>query len=167
VYSFVSFLPTYFVQVRGLKASDAALLMMAYAVPTLLSGPLAGYVADRSGYRVSLVIYFVLLVFVKLGLPTMPLGIATVAVLIVWGLIRTWLPTAFNTLITRIVPAKTRGTYLGIVNACTFLGAATGPIIFGYMADIGGFGFFFSLALTASLLGMLTAYPVSRAKLAM
>lgn len=167
VFSFVSFLPIYFVQARGLNASDAALLMMAYAVPTLLSGPLAGYVAGRSGYRSSLAIYFALLILVILGLPTMPMGMPIVAVLVIWGLIRTWSPTTFNTLITRIVPSKTRGTYLGIVNACTFLGAATGPIIFGFAADIGGFGFFFSLALAASFLAMLTAYPVFRTKLTM
>lgn len=160
IYSFASFLPIYFVQARGLAASDAALLMMAYAVPTLLSGPVAGHVAARLGYRLSFVCYFALLILVVLGLPTMPMGMPIVAVLIIYGLIRTWSSTNFNTLITRIVPAKTRGTYLGMVNASTFLGAATGPIIFGYAADIGGYGIFFLLALATTFLAILTTYPI-------
>jgi len=163
VYGLRTFLPVYLVQVRGLAPSEASLLMVAYAASVIPSGPLIGYLVDRFGPGRPSLVSLVTLCFVMSALSVVPVGVPMVILLLVWGLIGGWTVTAFSVLLTRIVPVETRGTFLGILNSSTFLGAATGPLILGYAADIGGFGAFFALAFGLCLLAAAFALPILKA----
>jgi len=161
-YSLRTFLPTYFVQSRGLTSSEASLLMVSYAASIILANPLNGYLIDRLGYGVPSTITLATMYVVTLMLPVIPLGIPAVAVLVAWGLMGGWSVTVFSVLLTRLVPPRMRGTFLGILNSCTFFGAATGPLILGYVADIGGFDVFFVSVLAVFILASVAAVPVLR-----
>jgi len=163
VYGLRTFLPVYLVQVRGLAPSEASLLLVAYAASVIPSGPLIGYLVDRFGPGRPSLVSLVTLCFVMSALSVVPVGVPMVILLLVWGLIGGWTVTAFSVLLTRIVPVETRGTFLGILNSSTFLGAATGPLILGYAADIGGFGAFFALAFGLCLLAAAFALPILKA----
>lgn len=163
-YSFRTFLPTYFVQSRGLTSSEASLLMVSYAASVILSSPLGGYLIDRVGCNLPSIITLITMYIVTLTLPVIPLGIPVVAVLLAWGLMGGWSVTAFSVLLTRLVPPQTRGAFLGILNSCTFFGAATGPLILGYAADIGGFSAFFASALVVFILASLAIIPVLKSQ---
>jgi predicted MFS family arabinose efflux permease len=162
-YSLRTFVPTFFVQSRGLSSSEAALLMLSYAITVVVSGPLGGILFDRLGCNVPSEISLVALCATALALPVIPLGAPTVVVLIIWGLLGALAVNAFAVLLTQLVSNQTRGTFLGMLNMCTFLGAATGPLISGYSADIGGFSAFFISVLGMLVLASLIAIPVLRA----
>lgn len=160
LYSLRSFLPTYLVQARGLTTSNASLLMMAYAVAVILAGPMSGYLVDRLGYGRPCAISFIAMSAGILAIPAVPMGVPIAVALFTWGLAGNWTMTALSVLLTRLVPTHLRGTFLGIQNSCTFFGAATGPLLLGYAADIGGFGIFFALALALSILSAIAVFPV-------
>lgn len=162
-YSLRTFLPVYFVQARGLSSSEASLLMMAYATAVILASPLAGYLVDRFGSGRPSLVSLLLVGLVTLALPMVPMGLPAAATLFVWGLTGGWITTALSVLMTQIVPARVRGTFLGVLNACVFFGAATGPVILGYVADIGGFSAFFASALGLCALSSLIILPVLKA----
>lgn len=162
-YSLRTFVPTFFVQSRGLGSSEAALLMLSYAIAVVFSGPLGGVLFDRFGCNIPSEISLIALCATTLALPVIPLGVPTVIVLVIWGLLGAWAVNAFGVLLTQLVPNQTRGTFLGMLNMCTFLGAATGPLISGYSADIGGFNAFFASTLGMLILASLIALPVLRA----
>ena len=161
-YSLRTFLPTYYVQSRGLTSSEASLLMVSYAASIILANPLGGYLIDRLGYGLPSTITLATMYVVTLMLPVIPLGIPTVVVLLAWGLMGGWSVTVFSVLFTRLAPPHMRGTFLGILNSCTFFGAATGPLILGYVADIGGFDTFFVSVLLVFILASIAAIPVLR-----
>ena len=163
MYGLRTFLPVYLVQVRGLAPSEASLLMVAYAASVIPSGPLIGYLVDRFGFGRPSLFSLVTLCLVVSALSVIPVGVPMVFFLLLWGLIGGWTVTAFSVLLTRIVPVETRGTFLGILNSSTFLGAATGPLILGYAADVGGFGAFFALASGMCLLAAAFAFPILKA----
>ncbi len=160
-----TFLPTYLVQVRGLTASSSSLLMLAYATAFVLAGPTAGYLLDRFGYARPSAISFMAMSVGIFAIPLMPTGIPIAATLFAWGLMGSWVTTTQSVLLIRHVPSRLRGTFLGIQNSCTFLGSATGPLILGYAADIGGFGTFFVLALGLSILLATVMFPILRAEM--
>ncbi len=163
MWSLRTFLPTYFVKDRGLTPSDASLLMIVYAITVVFSGPLAGYLVDRLGYGRPAIISITSLLTVIAILPFIPTGVPMMAVLLVWGLTGGWMFTALNVLLTQLVPARVRGTFLGINNSCSFFGAATGPLIFGYIVDVAGFSAFFTLALSLFIAASMVALPILRA----
>ncbi|MFQ6076441.1 MAG: MFS transporter [Candidatus Bathyarchaeia archaeon] len=159
-WSLRTFLPTYFVEHRLLSDSEASLLMIVYASTMILGGPLAGYLVDRLGYRLPALVSLAVLCIVILALPSVPMGLPTAAILILWGLAGGWSLTAFNVLLIETVPPRVRGTFLGIYNSASFMGAATGPYLLGYVADVAGFGSFFMAALVLCVLATLIAATI-------
>jgi predicted MFS family arabinose efflux permease len=165
LWSLRSFLPTYLVQARELSTPNASLLMMAYAVAAVFASPLAGYLVDRLGYGRPTLIAFVVMSAGILAIPVTPMGAPLATTLFIWGLVASWPITALSVLLTRLVPARMRGTFFGIQNSCTFFGAATGPLLLGYAADIGGFGAFFALALVLSIISAIAVFPILRVEM--
>ncbi len=164
MYSLRTFVPVYLVQSRGLSPSQMSFLMLSYAMSVVLSGPLGGYLVDQLGSGLPSLIALCVMCAVALSLPIAPMGGAIVIVLLLWGLMGQWSINAFSVVLTRLVPPQARGTFLGVQNSCLFFAAATGPLVLGYVADIGGFNVFFASALGLFVLALLVAVPVLKAQ---
>jgi MFS family permease len=152
------FIPTYFVQDRGLLVAEASSIMLVQASFAIFNGFLAGYMTDSFGFKIPVVVSMVTMCLVSLLLPLTPLGIAMGVLLFFWGLMGGWSFTALNVFITKAVPSRLRGTFLGLYNQMGFISATVGPPIFGLVIDIAGFNSFFRLALAfyvASLISIL------------
>jgi len=162
MYSLRTFVPLYLVQSRGLTSSEASLLMLSYAISIVLCGPLGGYLVDRLGSGLPSLTAFGIMCVVAVALPIAPMGGAMAIVLLLWGLMGQWSINSFSVVLTRLVPPQARGTFLGIQNSCLFFAAATGPLVLGYVADIGGFNVFFASALGLFVLAFLVAIPILR-----
>jgi len=164
MYSLRTFVPVYLVQSRALSPSQASFLMLSYAISVVMSGPLGGYIFDWLGCGLPSLIALCIMGVVAVALPIAPMGGAMVIVLLLWGLMGQWSINSFSVVLTRLVPPQARGTFLGIQNSCLFFAAATGPLVLGYVADIGGFNVFFASALGLFVLAFLVAVPVLKAQ---
>ncbi len=159
MFGLLTFLPTYFVQVRGLRSSEASFLMMAYATPVMFAGMVGGFLVDHFGYIIPCAAALATLCLVTSIMPVAPFG-TTIILLIVLGLIGGKPFVGPNVLLTRIVPSHTRGTALGIQNSFMFFAAATGPLITGYVADLWGFDAFFAIIFCLCILAAVTTLPI-------
>lgn len=136
--SFTGLYPTYLVEVKGLPSSTAGLLFSVFFAFGVIVKPLAGAAYDRIGMRSSLV---VILAGPVVGLGVLPfiegfwplVGItAIVSTMLGSGAItQSFLSDAFS--------AEIRGTGLGVVRTITATIGATGPVLFGGIADRGYF----------------------------
>lgn len=136
--SFTGFYPTYLVEVKGLSSSTAGVLFSAFFAFGVIVKPLAGAAYDRIGMRSALVI---LLAGPVVGLGSLPFiegfwplaGItAIVSVMLGSGTVtQSFLADAFS--------VEIRGTGLGVVRTMTSIVGATGPVLFGGIADRGYF----------------------------
>ena len=146
-WALTTFVPSYFVQNRGIPVAEESALMLTQAVFSVFSSMVAGYVADAFAFKVPVVISTVMMCLVSLLTPITPLGLPMILLMLLWGLIGGWAFTAFNLFIIRNIPVQVRGTFLGIYNLMQFVAATIGPPVFGAAIDSSGFNSFFILAL--------------------
>jgi len=136
--AFTGFFPTYLVEAKGFSSSTAGLLFAVFFAFGVLVKPLAGASYDRIGIRNALVMVLAGPV-VGLGvLPFIegfwPLAGATIIVSTMLGsgsITQSFLADAFS--------SEIRGTGLGVIRTMTATIGATGPVIFGGIADRGYF----------------------------
>ncbi|MWV63539.1 MFS transporter [Halorubrum sp. JWXQ-INN 858] len=136
--AFTGFFPTYLVEEKGLASSTAALLFSLFFAVGVVVKPTAGAAYDRIGARASLVgvlsgplVGLVLLPFVN-GLPALVVVTALVSTMLGSGAItQSFLSEAFSD--------DLRGTGLGVVRTAVATLGASGPVLFGLVADRGYF----------------------------
>ncbi len=136
--AFTGFFPTYLVEVKGFSPSTAGLLFAIFFAFGVVVKPVAGAAYDRIGMRRALIMVLAGPV-VGLGvLPFIdgfwPLAGATIIISTMLGsgaITQSFLANAFS--------ADIRGTGLGVVRTTTATIGATGPVIFGTIADRGFF----------------------------
>lgn len=136
--SFTGLYPTYLVEVKELSSSTAGLLFSTFFAFGVLVKPLAGAAYDRFGMRSALVTVLAGPVVALGSLPFVqgvwPLVGVTAIVSTMLGsgaITQSFLAEAFS--------AEVRGTGLGVVRTITAIIGATGPLIFGGIADRGYF----------------------------
>ncbi len=154
--SFTTFYPTYLTTVKGFSPSTAGILFGFFFAVGVLVKPLAGAAYDRIGMRISLIS---ILLPAVVGFALLPLtnelwilvGItAMISVMLGTGAItQSFLAEAFSD--------NMKGTGLGVVRTVTAALAATGPVVFGVVADAGYFDEgYFVLALIMAVVVILT-----------
>jgi len=146
-WALTTFVPSYFVQSRGIPVAEESALMLTQAVSSVFSSVVAGYVADKFVFKVPVIISTVMMCLVSLLTPFTPLGLPMILLMLLWGLVGGWAFTAFNLFIARNIPIQVRGTFLGIYNLMQFAAATIGPPVFGAAIDSSGFNSFFILSL--------------------
>ena len=145
--------------------TDRSQVFLWCGLTSLVFSPAAGMWADRSGKRVPAIfgsILICLLMGVVPLLPMEPYVIYSAFMLLAAGISLRQSP--LLTLVTEIVPAQRRGTFLAIKNAWTQVGAAGGNFIAGVLYRHGGYqpvGIFSCIltALTVVLLAGLIVEP--------
>ena len=139
----------------GYSISDRSQIFLWCGMASLVFSPISGAWADRSGKRfpsiigsIGITIMMPMIAF----LPGHPVLIYSGFVLLAAAISIRQSP--LLTLITELVPAERRGTFLAIKNAWTQIGAAFGNFAVGVLYDQGGF------LLVAISCGILTAITV-------
>ncbi len=136
--TFSAFYPTYLVNEKGLSTTEAGTLFGLYFAVGIVIKPLAGTAYDRVGPRRSLplvmggsIIGFVLLPFVG--------GFTVIGGITI--LMGTMLGSGAITqsYIAEMIPNEVQGTGLGLVRSSTAMLAASGPVLFGTVAEGGYF----------------------------
>jgi MFS family permease len=136
--SFSAFYPTYLVEVKDLSSTVASGLFGLFFAFGIAVKPLAGAAYDRIGMRRSLI---VALVGPVAGLVALPTVERFWLLAVVTALVSTMLGTGAITqsYLSDVFPEDMRGTGLGAVRTSAATLGATGPALFGVIADRGYF----------------------------
>ncbi len=155
-WSLIAFIPTYLVLDRGLLVAEASAFMIVQAVTSIFNNYIGGYVTDRTGLRLPVLVSVTTMCVVTFLFPLLPVGVPLGILLLAWGLVGGWSFIAFNLFVLQAFPKKLRGTFLGLYNQVGFISATVGPPIFGLVIDVAGFKSFFALALAIYLAALPT-----------
>lgn len=151
--AFTGFYPTYLVEQKGKSSSTAALLFSLFFAMGIVVKPVAGAVYDRVGIRLSLVMVFSGPV---LGFALIPVLDSIPALVVLTALVSTMLGSGAITqsYLSESFSEDMRGTGLGAVRTATATLGATGPVLFGAIADRGYFdeGYFLLAAIMLAIL---------------
>ena len=161
--AFTSFFPTYLVSQKGISSSTAGILFgMFFAVGAVIK-PVAGMAYDRIGMRWALIS---VLLGPVVGLLLLPMADSLERLVVATLLISPMLGNGAITqsFVAEQFPADIQGTGLGAVRTAAATVGATGPVLFGIVADRGFFNEGY-IALTAVLLAViLLTYRMPRAR---
>src|SRR5690242_1342947 len=133
---------------RGLSVAQAGLVISLFGGGALLSGPVGGFFADRSGRRTTLVAALVLgaLAMLHLSLARHPLHVAAAAFLL--GLLGEMYRPAVSAAIADLVPPADRARAYGILYWAVNLGFAVGSALGGALSRYGWYLLFVGDAVT-------------------
>ncbi|WP_267162470.1 MFS transporter [Halovenus salina] len=136
--TFSAFYPTYLAEEKGLSETVASALFGLFFGFGVLVKPLAGSAYDRIGMRRSLVI---VLVGPVVGLVLLPFADGVPALVGITALVSTMLGTGAITqsYLSELFADDMRGTGLGAVRTTAATLGASGPVLFGVVADRGYF----------------------------
>jgi MFS family permease len=158
--SFTGFYPTYLVEIKGLSASAAGLLFSTFFAVGVVVKPVAGAAYDRIGMRRSLVGVLVgpvaglgLLPFIEGFWPLAALTVVVSTMLGSGAITQSFLSDAFS--------ESVRGTGLGVVRTTVATLGASGPVLFGAVADRGYFdqGYLLLSAMLGVVVGLTLLLP--------
>ncbi len=156
-----TFLVTALVQFEDLSLTTANGVLTAYLVATSAGVLLGGIVADRThrhGFYAGFAQIVCAAAILVLALISLPLALLT-TVFVAVGLFQGSVRPSRDMIVRSITPAGATGRVFGIVSVGLNVGAATTPVLIGYLIDIGyGEAFFFIvsalMALTVVTLGL-------------
>jgi len=133
-----AFLPTYFVEVKGLGAAVASTLFGLFFAAGAIWQWTAGVTADRMGAQRTLVGIGVVATVTVLVLPFMG-GLVPLALLSLLLGIRLGFGPLNNAYVASALPEDVRGSGLGLFRSLQLLVSSVGSLIVGVMADAGWF----------------------------
>jgi nitrate/nitrite transporter NarK len=136
--SFTGLYPTYLVEVKGLSSSTAGLLFSVFFAFGVIVKPIAGAAYDRIGIRRSLVI---ILSGPVVGLGMLPFTEGFWPLVGITAIVSSMLGSGAITqpFLADKFSEEIRGTGLGVVRTISATIGATGPVLFGGIADRGYF----------------------------
>ncbi len=135
---YATFIVTSLVNERGFDTQSAGLFWSIVGVISLVSGPYAGYIADRFGRFTSLAIIFVQFSIAHLlalqGLPTFFLYVSILAFgLSLWGI-----PSVMAATVGDLVGPARASSAFGFVTIFFGIGQVAGPALAGFLAEFTG-----------------------------
>ena len=130
-----TYLPVYVEEMGGLNATQIGLLSSLFGIMNIIISIPAGWLADKKGERVNIVIgfilqFFALLIFVRLNTF---LGYAVVWCL--FGLGVGLMNPAYHSLLSKALPKKLRGTGFGLIQSSLGLFSLPAPYIGGQLYE--------------------------------
>ncbi len=161
--AFTSFFPTYLVVEKGISATMASILFGVFFAAGAIVKPIAGMAYDRIGMRWALI---GVLVGPVGGLLLLPVVESLEIILILTLMISTMLGNGAITqsFVAEQFPSDIQGTGLGAVRSMSAVVGATGPVLFGIVADRGFFDEgYIALAVILTVVILLT-YRMPRAE---
>lgn len=158
------FIGIYLTQARGMSLAAAGLVMTMFGVGSLMSQPVAGWLADHFGRRVTLTggMLATAVTMVVLGYTTSVQGIA--AAMFVLGVVIDAYRPAAQALVADLVPPEDRPRAFGLLFWAINLGFSAAMVAGGWLAQSGFTVLFWIDAITCVIFGMLVwrAIPETR-----
>jgi MFS transporter, ACS family, hexuronate transporter len=160
--TFSAFYPTYLIEQKGLSSTVAGSLFGLFFAVGVVAKPLSGLAYDRIGLRGSLP---VVLGGSIVGLALLPFVDSLGGLVVVTILISTMLGSGAITqsYLAEIIPAEIQGTGLGVIRSSASVLGATGPVLFGVIAERGFFDAGYLLLALLIGLGTLLTFRIPRA----
>ena len=168
-FGLLTFLPIYLA--RDL-AMDSAGVGAHVALLTLLgvgAGPIYGYISDRTGRRVPIVVAMVAIGFGMLSMGIVGSGIPLAVALGLTGIFLWSVQDVINATAMDAAPPGTEGTVVGLMFASSFVAGVLAPIVAGVLVTITddrGSVFFLSAAVMVPATVLLAVAPLQRKELA-
>lgn len=136
--TFSAFYPTYLVEQKGLSSTVAGVLFGLFFAVGVVVKPLAGAAYDRVGLRGSLPL---VLLGSVVGLALLPFvdGLAGLAGVTVLASTMLGSGAITQSYLAELIPAEIQGTGLGVVRSSASVLGASGPVVFGAIAERGYF----------------------------
>jgi predicted MFS family arabinose efflux permease len=136
---FLAFLGVWLHDAYGIPGRQVGLVFLASGAAALLASPLAGSLSDRIGKRVQFIMSNALLAAFLIALPRLRWG---PLLFVIFGLIS--LSAAFRqgpmeALLTEVVPAERRGSFIALKNSFSQLGIGLSALASGLLFDRGGY----------------------------
>jgi MFS family permease len=122
----------------GISATNAANILAAVGVVSIIGKLVLGTTADRIGHKQALIVSFILLVVALFWLAAATNLWALFAFAIVFGFAYGGSATSSISLVALLFGVKSLGLILALVNIGFTTGAAMGPLMAGYIFDITG-----------------------------
>ncbi|WP_066936329.1 MDR family MFS transporter [Microtetraspora fusca] len=158
------FIGVYLTQSRGMSLSTTGLVLTVYGAGSLASQPVAGWMADRFGRRVTLAGSMIMtaVAFIALGYTTSVPGI--VAGMFVLGIVIDAYRPASQALVADLVSPEDRPRAYGLIYWALNLGFSVAMIAGGWLAKTGFTTLFWIDAITCAAFGVLVwrAIPETR-----
>lgn len=158
--SFTGLYPVYLVDKKGLSSSMAGLLFSLFFAVGIVIKPLAGAAYDRIGMRTALLF---VLVGPMAGFTILPVADGFWLLAVVTVLISTMLGSGAITqsFLADSFSDDIRGTGLGVIRTGTSMLGATGPVLFGLIADRGYFdeGYLLLAAIMLAVIALTLLVP--------
>jgi MFS family permease len=156
---YVTFIVITLVSERGFGENTAGIFWAVFGGLSIFSGPLFGYLSDRLGRKVGLMLVYILFtisyVLVALDLPN-PFVYASIAI---FGLTAWSIPTIMSAAVGDYTGPLRAVRALGFITLFFGVGQITGPAVAGFTADITGtFSIAFWLCAILSLTAVLLSY---------
>ncbi|MDG5759806.1 MFS transporter [Natronococcus sp. A-GB1] len=159
--TFSAFYPTYLVEQKGLSSTMAGGLFGLFFAVGVVVKPVAGVAYDRIGLRGSLPL---VLLGSIVGLALLPFVDGLVGLVFVTVLSSTMLGSGAITqsYLAEIIPPEIQGTGLGVVRSSASVLGASGPLVFGVVAERGYFDAGYLLLALIIALGTLLTLRMPR-----
>ncbi len=158
-YAIISFLPLYGTE-NHIDTGTTGLILGLQAVVYVLAQYFCGKTADRYGSRLPMMIGAVLLTVALLMIalfPSVPVWLAAV-VLSGIGVSALWVIS--NSYLAYAAPAAIMGTVMGLSGTFKEVGDGGGPILVGFLGDLGGLRVAFLLCIVFTVLSFLLAFTI-------
>lgn len=153
-----TYIPLYVEQFGGLNATQIGWLTSIFGIASMLVNTPAGWLADKKGERINIVIGFVLqfialMIFVRLDTF---LGYSIVWAL--FGLGVGLMQPAYQSLLSKVLPRKLRGTGFGLIQSSLGLFSLPAPYIGGFLYENVSPKLPFVITAWASLIAVIPAW---------
>jgi predicted MFS family arabinose efflux permease len=160
--AFMTWLPAYCYQVRGLSLHQADLLMSVMVLGLIISGPLGGWVSDKLKSRRVICVVPMLLLTILPPLPSITGTAGQLAVIVIVGLIGAFIPTGVFSGVPEVAPdRRLHGMAMAIILIGQNVGMILGPLTFGWFVDsAGGWQAAFWSLLPVGAAGVLAGWKV-------
>ena len=161
--AFTSFFPTYLVAEKGVSATVAGILFGGFFAAGAIIKPIAGMAYDRIGMRWAVISVLLGPVVGLLLLPVVEsLGMLIVVTLAISTMLGNGAVT--QSFVAEQFPTEIQGTGLGAIRTASAVIGATGPVLFGIVAERGFFDEGYTALAVIVLIVIVLAYRMPHAR---
>ncbi|MFN2305115.1 MAG: MFS transporter [Anaerolineales bacterium] len=153
-----TYLPVYLEDIGGLSATQIGWLTSILGVSTMLINIPAGWLADKKGERVNIVIGFLLQFIALIAFLRLDSFLGYALVWSLFGVGIGFMSPAYQSLLSKALPAKLRGTGFGLIQSSLGLFSLPAPLIGGQLYENYSPRLPFLITAWASLLAVVPAW---------
>ncbi len=137
---FLAFLGVWLHDAFGIPGQKIGLVFLVSGAAALVASPLAGALSDRIGKRTQFVASNVALAIFLILLPRLSWGLPLFGVFCLISLAAAFRQGPMEALLTEVVPAASRGSFIALKNSFSQLGIALAALLSGIAFEAAGYG---------------------------